>query len=371
MIKRLFVIFLCFFFTGCSSQNNDVITLNFSTWGSASEMKILTPIIAEYEKENPNVKIKIQHIPQDYFNKLHLLYASNLEPDVVFINNLNLPIFSSRLEDLSDKFDKKNYYPQSLNAMSDNGHVCAIPRDISVLVIYYNKDLFDKNGERYPDKNWSYSDLYTKAKELSKNGIFGIGYDNNVYYALPYIRACGGDIFNVSGEYTADKIEFKKGINSYKNLAYKYHYAPTKAQTGSKTVAQLFLEGRIAMHLSGRWMVPKYRECAKFNWDVVNFPNCYAPSDASGWAISKSSKHKEEALKFVLYLSSKENISKMAESGLIIPARKDVAESDLFLKGTPEHSDLFLRAVKYSKNTTVDKNYTRYIDTLNDTYFQN
>ena len=76
-------------------------------------------------------------------------------------------------------------------------------------------------------------------------------------------------------------------------------------------MAQMFLQQKLAMHLSGRWLVPKYRAEANFDWDVVQFPQgdvgSIVPLDASGWAIAKSSKNKIMARKLVDFLASKEN----------------------------------------------------------------
>jgi multiple sugar transport system substrate-binding protein len=55
--------------------------------------------------QNPNIKINLVHIPDNYFRKLHLLVASNLMPDVVFVNNLNANIY---LE--AEKFEPLNSY---------------------------------------------------------------------------------------------------------------------------------------------------------------------------------------------------------------------------------------------------------------------
>ena len=61
-------------------------------------------------------------------------------------------------------------------------------------------------------------------------------------------------------------------------------------------MAQMFLQGKIAMHISGRWLVPKYRESAHFDWDITQFPKgtkgSIVPLDASGWAISSKSTKK-------------------------------------------------------------------------------
>lgn len=130
----------------------------------------------------------------------------------------------------------------------------------------------------------------------------------------------------------------------------------------------MFLQQKLAMHLSGRWLVPKYRQDADFDWDIINFPKgsvgSVVPMDSSGWAISKTSKNKDLAVKFVQYLSSEENIKLMTKSGLITPARIDVANSDSFLSGQPKSSRIFLDVIKTSKPTPVSKNYRELTDKL-------
>ena len=121
------------------------------------------------------------------------------------------------------------------------------------------------------------------------------------------------------------------------------------------------------MHLSGRWLVPKYRKSADFDWDVAPFPKgtkgSIVPLDASGWAISADSKHKEEAAKLIKFLSSKENLEKFSESGLIVPARIDSANSKSFLNGNkPKNAKVFLDVAKTSKPTPVCINYNEILD---------
>ena len=75
--------------------NDQRVVIQFSSWGSESEISILKPILKDFEKENPDIKIDFMHIPQNYFQKLHLLFASNTSPDVIFINNQYLPIYAN------------------------------------------------------------------------------------------------------------------------------------------------------------------------------------------------------------------------------------------------------------------------------------
>lgn len=146
-------------------------------------------------------------------------------------------------------------------------------------------------------------------------------------------------------------------------------------ESASATMAQMFLQQKLAMHLTGRWLVPKYREEAKFHWDVVEFPRGDAgslvPLDSSGWAVAKGSKHKDEAFRLVNYLSSRNSIEKLTQSGLIVPAREDVRNSKYFLDGEqPEHADVFLKVIKTSKPTPVSVNYKEITDKYNRTFEQ-
>src|SRR5574344_1333141 len=114
----IFLIFIfCSFFMVKPQKMTDKTVIKFTSWGYASEISILKPILTEFEKENPDIKIEFIHIPQNYFQKLHLLFASNLAPDVLFINNLYLPIYANAgvLEEIKpNAISKKDFYSKSL-----------------------------------------------------------------------------------------------------------------------------------------------------------------------------------------------------------------------------------------------------------------
>lgn len=367
-------ILLCINAFSNTDQTGGKTVIKFASWGSKSEIDILKPILTEFEKENPELKIEFMHIPQNYFQKIHLLFASNTAPDVIFINNLYLPVYANAgvLEDLSNsEIARGEYYEKALNALSWKGKLYAVPRDVSNLVIYYNKDIFDEAKVQYPKNGWTFDEFLQTAQALTKiPQIFGISFEEDLLFYLPYLTSEGGGVLSddLSRDITGAP-QAQKGLKFYSDLRKKYHVAPLKSESASATMAQMFLQGRLAMHLSGRWLVPKYREEAKFDWDIAPFPKGAAgsvvPLDASGWAVSKSSKHKKEALLFIKYLSSKENIEKMTQSGLIVPARIDVANSGYFLDNKkPEHAKVFLDVIRTSKPTPVSVNYNEITDKM-------
>jgi multiple sugar transport system substrate-binding protein len=345
--------------TGCTQPDNR-ITVKFASWGSKSEIEIIKPLIAEFEMQNPDIKTDFIHIPQNYFQKIHLMLASNTAPDVIFINNLYLPVYSGQLTEL-DK-PENIFYPQALEALSRDGKLYAIPRDISNMVIYYNKDIFDRNHVPYPQDNWTFDEFLKTAQKLTNRpNTFGVSFEEDSLYYLPFLMSEGGGIFNIESSGS------QKGLNFYADLRKKYHAAPMKNESASATMAQMFLQGRLAMHLSGRWLVPKYRQEAHFDWDAARFPRgskgSIVPADASGWAIVKSTKHPQEAKKLVEFLSSHDSIVKFTQSGLIVPARKDAAK-DLIDGKRPYNAQVFIKTAETSKPTPVSQNYNEVLDKL-------
>lgn len=353
-------------------QNEGKTVIQYASWGSKSEVDILKPLLVDFEMENPDLKVEFMHIPQNYFQKIHLLFASNTAPDVIFINNLYLPLYANAgvLENLDDyDINQKDFYKKSLDALSWNGKLYAVPRDVSNLVIYYNKEIFKSANLSYPKENWTMDEFLHIAKILTKRpNVFGISFEEDSLFYLPYLMSEGGGILSddLSREIIEDSSS-QSGLKFYANLRKKYHVAPTKSESASATMAQMFLQGKLAMHLSGRWLVPKYREEAVFEWDIVPFPKgasgSIVPLDASGWAISKNSKHKQDAFRLIKFLSSKTSIEKLAESGLIVPARKDCAfviENDK----KPKNSHVFIDVIHTSKPTPVSVDYNVLNDKL-------
>lgn len=381
-MKKFWIIaIICFtaFISGCTNNKQDQNNIiKFSSWGSQSELVVLKDLIKEFEIENPDLKIEFIHIPQNYFQKLHLLFASNLAPDVIFINNIYAPIYikANLLEDLrpyfSEDINNKTFFDKSLNAFTYDDKLYAMPRDISNLVIYYNKDIFNKNNTPYPDKNWTLNDLLKTAQRVSDSKTFGINFEEKSLYWLYFLEANGGGILSDdSKEIIFNSKKSTEALQFYADLVTKYKVAPSNAQIASMTTAQMFMQGDIAMYLGGRWMVPKFRDSINFNWDVMNFPASEENKvliDSSGWAISKNSKNKENAARLIKFLSSKESIKKFSESGLIVPARYDIAESESFLSTNekPKNSKVFTEMIKYAKPTPTNANYQQINDILDE-----
>ena len=160
--------------TGCTKKNERV-KIQFASWGSKSEVEIIKDVIKDFETSHPDIEVEFLHIPQNYFQKIHLLFASNTEPDVLFLNNLYLPVYANAGKLLELSAPQGIYDKKVLEALSWHGSLYAVPRDISLLIVYYNKDLFRKSGVAEPQNGWTREEFLAKALKIKeKTGMFRI-----------------------------------------------------------------------------------------------------------------------------------------------------------------------------------------------------
>lgn len=386
---KVFIVFILIFsFVGCNKKEVVIpkklpavavkpeikkTVVKFSSWGSESEIKLLKSAIFEFEQKNPDIDVELIHIPQNYFQKLHLLIVTNSAPDVMFVNNINgLKYYrNGAFENLNPYFiNRKDFYTNAIKAFGYNDCIWAVPRDVSNLVIYYNKDLFDKNNIPYPALNWTTNDFLEKAQFLTTQDSWGFGFEKDALYWLPFLWSNNGGIIDENDCIMIDSTASKEALQFYSDLKNIYNVTPSDAQKGSYTNAQLFIQGKIAMHINGRWAVPRFRQDAKFDWDIAPFPAGVAGSivdvDASGWAMSKKSKNKRAAWRLILFLSSERMSKNFTKGGLMVPARKSIANSDYFLQKNqkPQNAQVFLTAIEKGKPTPVNKNYQELLDKI-------
>ena len=227
-MKKLFfviliIIFLVLILKPFNYNKNNI--LRFSSWGSESEVSVLRDVIKKFEHDNPDIKVEFIHIPQNYFQKIHLLFASGLEPDVIFINNqyIQMYIDAGLLEDLSQYFNIDDFLPESIKIFSQDNKLYAIPRDISNLVLYCNKDIFKQKKIKLPDNLKNINELKELALKLTDNKHWGINYEPEPLFWLYYLAS------NSTGAISDDKnsiiINNEKSINTlnlYRDFLYKY-----------------------------------------------------------------------------------------------------------------------------------------------------
>ena len=154
-------------------------------WSAGTELKEFKALVAEYDKKNAGVEIKVVGGIND--NKIIAALRSGNAPDVVSsFSSQNVGIYcpSGGWIDLGpllkrDKIDV-NIFPAATRYYTQyKGMRCALPLLADVYGFYYNKKLFKEAGLTRPPK--TFSELTAYAKKLTKKNADGtfkvVGYD--------------------------------------------------------------------------------------------------------------------------------------------------------------------------------------------------
>src|SRR5699024_5777577 len=152
-------------------------------------------MVKEFEEENPNIKVKLQDIPQDQIDqKLQTMIAGGNVPDVWSANWADSGFATynglGALLDLTEYIEKdpdsvKGIDEKLLDIYTIDGKTYGVPILAMGSYIFYNKDLFDEAGIDYlptdwDDKSWNYDKMIEIAKKLTKD----VGDINNQVFGL-------------------------------------------------------------------------------------------------------------------------------------------------------------------------------------------
>lgn len=326
----------------------------FMRWDKARLDGVAQPVIAAFEKEHPNIKIEIENIGSgtEYWTKLQTMIAGGTAPDVIYPATHNAYALASKGALLNldpfvqrDKLDMAKYDPQILDLYKYDGKLYGLPIDSAALVVFYNKDMFDKAGVPYPKDGWTWDQFLETAKKLAKDtnsdgkiDQFGVDSWTSYWPAIVWTMT-GHGIFDDLRKPTKcllDEPESVAALQWLADLAHKQHVMPTSAERAD--ISDMFLAGKSAMNIIGHWRVPQYMANIKdFKWDVASLPMGKVAAnrcDGSCFAVTAQSKNPEEAWEFVKFLAGEGSmgVELLLDLQQMVPALTDYQTSDKFLK---------------------------------------
>ena len=323
-------------------KSDEKVTISYACWDS-NQAKLIQQIADEFEKENPNIKIDIQvNGWDDYWTGLEAAGTGGSLPDTFWMHSNNIYYYGSndQLLDLtdyiekSDKVDLENY-PEGLNEIYNiDGKQYAIPKDYDTIALWYNKTLFDEAGLAYPDDTWTWDTMKEAARKLTKDDRSQYGFcaglhNQEGYYNFVYQN--GGKIISEDRKESGYNDEKTiQGIEEYFSYV-KEGLSPEIYDDQAR--AEAMQNGLCAMGLFGSWNLSGFAatDFMKDNFDCAVLPSANDGGRATifnglGNAIAATTKHPDEAWKWVEYLSSKEGQERQADLGIAISAYNGTAD---------------------------------------------
>jgi len=324
----------------CGSNNKESkdVTLSYASWDT-DQAPGLRKMLDKFEEKNPGIKVEMETTPWDqYWVKLEAATTGGNMPDVVTMHSSESYKYMSQnmLMELNDvvkenKIDMDNFTEGIADLYTNEDKLYAIPKDTSVVGLWYNKELFDKAGVSYPDESWTWETLRKSAIELTdeENGIYGFAAHAGTETGYwPFIYQNNGEVFTDNNTKSGlNTKEAQEAIAFYRDLALVDHASPTVTELQDPDSVSRFQSGRLAMLIEGNWFAPGFQQN---EYLVKNAASAVLPkgktnatiTNGLGWAASAKTEHPEEVEKLMVFLASEEANKIQAETGTSIPALK-------------------------------------------------
>ncbi|MDQ4125149.1 MAG: sugar ABC transporter substrate-binding protein [Actinomycetota bacterium] len=335
--------------------------------GEPEETAVYTSIADQFMDANPDVHVEVVEVPEkdEHLARLATSFAGGSPPDVFLVNFREYSQFVVRgaiepIENHLEDVDLSAYYEPPLEAFTYDGALQCFPQNISSLVVYYNRALFDEVGLKRPKAGWTWDDFRATAETLTGGDVRGVGIEPTIIRLAPFAWSAGGDIVDDPESPTRldlDNPGAREALEFFVSMV-KDGLVPTEEEVAAQDLETRFTTGKVGMLLSSRREVPAFREVQGLDFDVAPLPVGEEPAGilhSDGYCIAAESDAVDEAAAFVRFATGEEGQTLGALSGRTVPSLTAVAESGAFLDPVqpPRHSEVFLEAIPTIRRTPV------------------
>jgi multiple sugar transport system substrate-binding protein len=326
------------------------VQLTYMFWGSPLEREAQFKMCRDFEKVYPNIEVKAIYTPANYQEKISAMVAGGTPPDVAQLAEgpsltwarmgVVMDLIPFMEEDPEVSIESRlpvtwYWYDKGEKTLGTN-------LAAEVMLLWYNKDIFDEAGVSYPpanaDQAWTWDEFLDTAKKLTSEQkgrkTFGVAFSTWAGPLLPFIRSNEGEFFNE--DVTAPLLESPETIEVLQKLSdlmNKHHVAPTPTQLAAFPSFSISMQtGQVAMAVDGQWALLDLAK-ARFNLGVAPVPVFKKPvcvELGSPNVIFSDTKHKKESWELYKWTTSAESVLPVLRSGLWMPLQtKWYKEPDL------------------------------------------
>lgn len=335
MAMLLFVLLL----SGCSdsSSGDGKTVLKFlHKWPQPEYAPYFEEVVEEFEKQNPDIKIDMEAIADEPIkDKLRVILGGNEVPDIMFSWSGEFARKFVRAEaalDLTPYLEedtawKDSFIPASLQPFSSDGKNYGIPLRFNGKFFVYNKEIFDKYNLQAPQ---TWDDFINVLDTLKQGGETPIILGNeSPWAAIHYLTGLNQkmvpqdvrmkDYNPRSGEFTDPG--YVKAMEMFAELNQKGYLMDNVNSSSHDMATQYFYTGKGAIMYVELEEFQTVEDNMQGNWGFFQLPAIsegkgsqnFITGAPDGFIVSSKSKHPEEAIKFLKFLTSKENAIKLAD----------------------------------------------------------
>ena len=315
-------------------------TITFWNGMSGNQQKALQTLTQEFEKENPNITVKLEN--QGQYKDLQSKITSTLQ------SPKNLPTITQAypgwlynaskndlLVDLKPYINnskigwgsaaKSGIKPSLMKGAQINGTQYGIPFNKSVEVLVYNKTMLDKYGVKVPTTMAQLKSAAKTIYEKSNHQVVGAGFDSLSNY---YVLGMKNEGVDFTSKINLTSAKSKKVIDYYAD-GIKGGYFKTAGSQGY--LSGDFANQKVAMFIgtsAGESFVKKGVN-GKFDYEVAPRPGKWNMQQGTDIYMFKNASKEQRiaAFMYMKFLTSKKSQLYWAQQTGYIPVSQDVINS--------------------------------------------
>lgn len=342
--------------------------------GSDEDLKAAQAFVdSTFGKDKPNIKVKLEPAPDGRDEKLVAAMVGGNAPDVFESWTDNVTQYADRGQVLDiEPLVKRDYKADDLKDFYEwqwrdfilpSKIRFGMPKYVNVMFTWYNKDLFDKAGVKYPDDKWTHDDYLAAAKKLTvakgdQVDTFGLYYPVWSWDRFWYrVEMFGGEVVSDKDTtkplFDSDKalqaFEWvRKAIWDDKVMAQRLLLAPMGQSFNTQA---LFASGKFAMVEDGFYPFSMAKNIdKKIKWGYSHVPSGPVKrrvlGTTDGWVLWKGSKVQDASWELMKFLGGKDYQVNQTRTTGLLPIRTSVLDQwkKICIEKYPELGDVNLDA---------------------------
>ncbi|TBL80646.1 ABC transporter substrate-binding protein [Paenibacillus thalictri] len=356
-----------------AAKKNEPVTLRMTYWaGSQLTVDKNNAVIELFQKANPNIKIEAEYYAGDAYNdKINVQAASNSLPDIVRVdysqiqNYVNKGILRPLDDFIANKtIDMTGVAEVNMKGGIINGKNYGINIGNNALVMFYDPEKLEKAGIKAPGPDYTW-DQYEKDLQTAKDklNIYGDTHLMQSHFEV-WLRQHGKSLYNQAQDaigYDDDKL-----FTDFMNMQLKWQKAGTISPMGVELEVRgledgPFPKGQAAFGGFGYWSnhADIMETQLKKPMGMAMYPGS---GDGKGMymkpsffhSIAASSKHPEEAAKFIEFFTNNLDAAKSLNAYFGMPYHpKLIAGMQSTFSDTQKRVSQYLQIVE-KHSSTID-----------------
>lgn len=310
---------------------------------SASGQDLNEQLVRIFNASHPEIEVVYTPAAGDWVTQTSVAMAAGAAPDVIagWESFFRAWLENGQALNLDPYFDAaylRDFVPSHLRTFQVNGRQYALPHYTGVSGLFYNTDMFAQAGLTAPDATWTWDTLLAAAKKLTKRASDGRvtqwGFDVELGWdrVIQFVWENGGRVID-EGKVVGDRLYLDEpaalsGLRFQHDLIWNYQVAPNWARLGKSPWDSFWQGDVVAMWQTGSWDISSTMQNAKAAWNVAARPRGPVARSAihttDGFMIYAGTKHPQEAVTFLRFLTSPEAEEIMMLQGNLQPARRSL-----------------------------------------------